>query len=102
MQISFSYVGGYCAFPRLHCFVEQVFTCPEVATPLHQLQRSQRPKALLKPPPFASYLALAATSPFGQSVGINLRDCLENQPLRLSQPAAPVVDEAGTCRQRLP
>src|SRR5216683_5665868 len=41
MQISFSYVGGYCAFPRLHCVVEQVFACPKVATPLHQLQRSR-------------------------------------------------------------
>jgi hypothetical protein len=56
---------------------------------------STGPKALLKPPPFASKSAFPATSYFVGAFGICRGERFQNRPLGLPQPFPPVLDGNG-------
>ncbi len=81
---------------------DQILACPEIAPALDELQRPEPTQGLVEAPAVRLVSGSGDHLPFTQSVGINLRERLQNQTLRLSQPTAPVVDKGVSSGQWLP
>jgi hypothetical protein len=76
--------------------------CPKLSTTLDQFQRPQPAQGVVETAVIRLVPRLCCNPLFRQRLGIDLSECLQNQPLRLPQTPAPVVDQCGTRRKRFP
>jgi hypothetical protein len=82
--------------------VEQVLIGPEIAAALHQLQRPQPAQSMVEDAAIRFISGFGRDFLLGERTRILLGERLQNEPLRLAEAGAPVVNQRRTLGERLP